>query len=355
MYCDFALVLAERIMDQKTIDTLKSAYGWNEVRFTPVQTGLINTTWKLETERGMLLLQKINTAVFQHPEQIDANLQLLHAYLQREAPGYLFTVPLKANNGSGLVSAGDGVYRVFDWVPGSHSVDVVSVPAQAFEAAAQFGKFTALLDGFDAKRLHPSLPDFHNLELRYRQFMEAAGNGNALRIGETAGLIRFLQSQNGIVEKFLAFIRRPEARLRVTHHDTKISNVLFDENDKGICVIDLDTVMPGYFLSDVGDMFRTYTCPVSEEEKDLDKVTVRKNILAAIREGYLRHMQPVLSSFELDHLYFGGEMLIYMQALRFLTDYLNNDIYYGSKYPGQNLVRAANQCRLLQGFVEATR
>jgi Ser/Thr protein kinase RdoA (MazF antagonist) len=342
-------------MDQTTIDMLQAAYDWKDFQLVPVHTGLINATWKIESANGMYLLQRINTQVFKQPENIDANLQLLHGYLQQHEPAYLFTAPVKAGSGSGLVYAPDGVYRAFNWVNGSHTVDVAVDSAQAFEAAGQFGKFTALLDGFDARQLQITLPDFHNLALRYQQFMAAANDGIESRRGETAGLIRFLQSQNGIVERYLAFTGHPEARIRVTHHDTKISNVLFDGLDKGICVIDLDTVMPGYFLSDVGDMFRTYTCPVSEEEKDLDLIKVRKNFVAAIREGYLKFMQPVLSRFEQDHLYFGGEILIYMQALRFLTDYLQNDSYYGSKYPGQNLVRARNQARLLGAFQEAIR
>ena len=149
----------------------------------------------------------------------------------------------------------------------------------------------------------------------------------------------------------LSATRRPKKR--VTHHDTKISNVLFDGQDKGICVIDLDTVMPGYFLSDVGDMFRTYSCPVSEEEKNLYLVMVRKDFMQAIEKGYLSAMTDELSQFEKDHLYFGGEMLIYMQAIRFISDYLNNDIYYGSRYPGHNLVRTQNQVRLLEEFQKA--
>ncbi len=128
---------------------------------------------------------------------------------------------------------------------------------------------------------------------------------------------------------------------------------MLDENDKGLCVIDLDTVMPGYFLSDVGDMLRTYICPVSEEESDLDRVVVRKDFIRAIEEGYLKPMEPLLSLFERDHFYYAGSMLIYMQSLRFLSDHIRNDTYYGARYPGHNQYRAANQARLLQLFHEA--
>jgi aminoglycoside phosphotransferase (APT) family kinase protein len=165
--------------------------------------------------------------------------------------------------------------------------------------------------------------------------------------------VKYLQSKSGIVDRYKLFLAGKDVRVRVTHHDTKISNVLFDQAGKGLCVIDLDTVMPGYFLSDVGDMFRTYVCPVSEEEKDLDKIVVRKEYLEAVRQGYLQAMAGSLTNFELDHFHFAGTMLIYMQAIRFLTDYLTGDKYYGSRYPGQNLVRAQNQGRLLELFQQA--
>jgi hypothetical protein len=128
--------------------------------------------------------------------------------------------------------------------------------------------------------------------------------------------------------------------------------VLFDKNNKGLCVIDLDTVMPGYFISDVGDMMRTYLSPVSEEEKEFEKIIVRNDFFEAIIEGYGGEMNDELTTVEKDYFLFSGKFMIYMQALRFLTDYLNNDIYYGAKYEGHNLIRAKNQLTLLQRIIE---
>ena len=127
---------------------------------------------------------------------------------------------------------------------------------------------------------------------------------------------------------------------------------MFDEEDNGLCVIDLDTVMPGYFISDLGDMMRTYLSPVSEEEKDLDKIEVRTEFFKAIIKGYLSEMSDELSELEKSSIIYAGKFMIYMQALRFLTDYLNNDIYYGSRYPDHNLVRAMNQAKLLEKYLE---
>ncbi len=330
--------------------TIEALYGWKEAKFFPVASGLINHTHKVEADGQVYICQQINTQVFRHPERIDDNLAMLAGYLAKHAPGYLFTAPVKTVTGDTLVCIDNQFYRVFEWVKRSHTIDVVETPLQAYEAASQFGHFTSLLKGFDAERLHITLPDFHNLSLRYRQFEKALQNGNSERINDAADEIHFLKAQQKIVQRYETFIVYPGAHKRVTHHDTKISNILFDDKQKGICVIDLDTVMPGYFLSDVGDMIRTYVCPVSEEEKDLDLIYVRKDFLNAIREGYLATMETALSAFEKDHFFFSGEVLIYMQALRFLTDHLNNDVYYGSRYPGHNYVRAVNQIRLLEAF-----
>ncbi len=340
-------------MDKQTLQKIRQAYGWKEPQLFAVDSGLINHTWKVVDGNDVYLLQSVNTNVFTAPRLIDENLNLLADYFRENAPGYLFTAPLQTLADGSLPEIGNIFYRVFHWVTGSHTIDTVSTPAEAFEAAKAFGLFTSLLGEFDVTRLHPALPNFHHLSLRYYQFEQAVQNGVAERISECAGTIQYLRSQVSIVKRYEAFCAHSEVTKRVTHHDTKISNVLFDEQGKSICVIDLDTVMPGYFLSDVGDMFRTYVCPVSEEEKDLDKILIRKEYIRAIENGYLTDMGSELTGFEKEHFHFAGEMLIYMQALRFLCDYLLNDPYYGSRYPGQNKVRAENQARLLQLFREA--
>ena len=140
--------------------------------------------------------------------------------------------------------------------------------------------------------------------------------------------------------------------MRVTHHDTKISNVLFGADDKALCVIDLDTIMPGYFISDVGDMMRTYLPTVSEEETDFSKIEVRDDVYKAIVQGYSNEMGEALSDEETKAFFYAGVFMIYMQALRFLTDHLNNDVYYGARYPNHNFVRAGNQIVLLQKLLE---
>jgi Ser/Thr protein kinase RdoA (MazF antagonist) len=323
-------------------------YGFDQgVSVVPLGNGLINTTWLVTTiAGGKFVLQRINHQVFKDPEAIAFNIRSIGVYLQRQHPGYLFTNPLLTVTGKDMVEADGEWYRMFPFIEGSHTIDVVELPRQAYEAARQFGKFTKLLSGFDAAKLKITLPGFHNLPMRYRQFETALKNASAIRIQAAEKEMKLLVAHNDVVKQYEELL--PYLAIRVTHHDTKISNVLFDEQGKGLCVIDLDTVMPGYFISDAGDMMRTYLCPVSEEEQDFEQVVVRKDFYEAVKQGYLDEMGDTLSAFEKEHFLFAGKMMVYMQALRFLTDYLNNDIYYGSRYEGHNLVRAGNQLALLR-------
>ena len=161
-----------------------------------------------------------------------------------------------------------------------------------------------------------------------------------------------MEEHKYVVDIFETIVRNPSFKLRVTHHDTKISNVLFSKENKGLCVIDLDTVMPGYFISDVGDMLRTYLSPVNEEETDFSKIEIREEYFSSIWNGYMGQMKDELHEEEKSHFIYAGKFMIYMQAIRFLTDYLNDDLYYGSKYEGQNFVRAGNQMVLFKKLIE---
>ncbi|MEP7255518.1 MAG: phosphotransferase [Ferruginibacter sp.] len=317
---------------------------------TSFGSGLINSTWQVESKNEKYILQRINNNIFKKPEDIAFNIGMIGDYLKNHFPAYLFVTPLKTIDGNVLVETEEGYFRMFPFVEDSHTINVVESPAQAYEAAKQFGRFSKLLSGFEASELKITLPDFHNLTLRYQQFEDAMQNGDKERIKQSQDLIYFIRQQKNITDEF-EFCKK-ELKIRCTHHDTKISNVLFDSADKGLCVIDLDTLMPGYFISDLGDMMRTYLCPVSEEEKDFSKIKVRKEFYDAIMDGYLSEMGGELSEAEKKYFHYAGKFMIYMQALRFLTDHINNDIYYGAKYEGHNFVRAGNQLTLLQRLQE---
>jgi Ser/Thr protein kinase RdoA (MazF antagonist) len=329
------------------------AFGLNEEsKMESFGTGLINKTWKITTPDSEYILQKVNHKVFEKPASIAKNIRLISAYLKQHYPDYCFVSPIVSSEGDMIYIKEEGYFRLFPFIKGSHSKDVAETPEQANEAAAQFGRFTRLLSGFDANQLEVTIPQFHDLGLRYQQFLKALDNGNKQRITEAKQLIDYLLSLSDIADDHNNLITNPDLKVRVTHHDTKISNVLFNSEEKGICVIDLDTVMPGYFISDVGDMMRTYLSPVSEEEKDTSKIIIREEYYKAIVKGYYNEMKDELTELEKNLFFYAGKFMIYMQALRFLTDHVNDDIYYGAKYTGQNLVRGTNQVVLLQRLIE---
>ena len=322
-----------------------------ELTVAPVHQGLINNTWKISAAGREYILQKINNKVFKQPEDIAYNISVIADHLTNKNPAYIFTSPLKTLEGNPLVIIEGNYYRMFSFIASSHTKNTVGNPSQAYEAAKQFGKFTAMLNDFDPADLKITIPSFHDLSLRYEQFLLALQDGNKNRAGEAKELIQQLMDWSHIKDEYEKIKLSPDFKLRVTHHDTKISNILFDDIDKGICVIDLDTVMPGYFISDVGDMMRTYLSPVSEEEQDMSRIRVRKEIYDAIMEGYMSEMKSELTEVEKDHFFYAGCFMIYMQALRFMTDYLNNDVYYGAAYPQHNLTRAKNQVVLLESLL----
>jgi len=329
---------------------LQYGLNGNECVTRPLGNGLINSTWLVDTGKEQYVLQKINDTIFRNPEDIAFNIRLISDHLKQYHREYYFVTPVKTVEGNDLVKNAEGYFRMFPFVKDSHTIDTVERPGQAYEAAKQFGRFTRSLSGLDASQLKISLPHFHDLTLRYQQFEQALQTGNAERIERSKELISFIEQQKSIVDEF-EFCKL-NLTTRCTHHDTKISNVLFDPAGKGICVIDLDTVMPGYFISDVGDMMRTYLAPVSEEEKDLSKIAVRKEFYDAIVDGYLSEMGYELNDLEKKYFHYAGKFMIYIQAIRFLTDHINNDSYYGAKYEGHNFNRAANQITLLQRLME---
>jgi Ser/Thr protein kinase RdoA (MazF antagonist) len=335
------------------ISSVLAEYGLDhkEIIVETLTSGLINRTWKVTKGNQSFILQKINHHVFKKPMELADNIRMIDQYLMEHSPSYLFVSPIKSVQQKELVhDAHEGYFRLFPFVAGSHTIDVVSSPEQAYEASLQFGKFTKLLSKFNADKLHITIPDFHNLTLRYHQFEDSLKNGNAERIKQSAEFIAEIKKHYHIVDAYEKVKVDSQIRHRVTHHDTKISNVLFNDQSKGLCVIDLDTVMPGYFISDVGDMMRTYLSPANEEEKDFCKIEVREDFFRAIVQGYLSCMHDELTSIEKQLILYAGSFLIYMQTLRFLTDYFNNDSYYGARYEEQNFVRAVNQLSLLKGL-----
>lgn len=336
------------------LQQISEAYGMQEAAhsITPVGSGLIHKTWKVSDGDEIFILQQINQKVFHDPYAIAENIEMVASYLKEQHPDYFFVAPIPTKTKDQLFfNKAEGYYRLFPFVKGSHSIDSVSTLEQAYEAAKQFGRFTGLLAGFNTENLKITIPDFHNLTFRYRQFLKALESGDEKRKEHASQLIKELISYESIVTAYEQIKRSPDFHLRVTHHDTKISNVLFNDQNLALCVIDLDTMMPGYFFSDVGDMMRTYLSPANEEETDFSLIHIREKYFRAIVTGYLQEMNGHLTPVEKNHFVYAGKFIIYMQALRFLTDYLNNDVYYGAKYELHNYNRAMNQQYLLKELI----
>ena len=340
----------QQIMSQSVLPV----FGLTEkLKLEAFGSGLINSTWKVTTTSNEYILQRLNHLVFNEPEDIAYNISLIANYLKQNYPAYQFAAPITADDGSSLVYLeNEGFFRMFPFVKGSYAKEVVETATEAYEAAVQFGRFTHLLSGLDITQLKITIPLFHDLSLRYSQFMTALENGNAERIIESDALIKKLMDNKSIVHQYEEIRKNPDCKLRVTHHDTKISNVLFNKDGMGLCVIDLDTVMPGYFISDVGDMMRTYLSPVSEEESNFSKIEIRSSIFEAIVKGYYSEMKTDLTRTEKQLFFYAGKFMIYMQAIRFVTDYLNDDVYYGARYEKHNFIRASNQLVLLEKLIE---
>jgi Ser/Thr protein kinase RdoA (MazF antagonist) len=333
--------------------TVLCAYGLHEEKFKiePFGSGLINHTWKVYHEGLAYILQAVNTAVFRQPQNIAQNIRAIKEYLNQTAPEYLFVTPITTLAGDDFVVIDDHFYRIFPFVANSCAIDFVERSEQAHQAAKQFGQFTRRLCDFDVQKLKPTIEDFHNLPLRVAQFKKALAQASNKRIGEAKFAIEEIIRHYDIEAQYVQLVSSGALHLRVVHHDTKISNVLLQaETGVGLCVIDLDTVMPGYFISDVGDMMRTYLSKANEEEKDFDKIAIRDDVFAAIYKGYMEEMDEVLSPAEKQLFIYSGKFMIYMQAVRFITDFLNGDIYYKTDYREHNLKRSLNQIDLLNKY-----
>lgn len=342
-------------MELNVNPAILKAYGFeaDEVTLQPIGSGHINKTYLLDSQRGKFVLQELNTQIFRDPQAIANNIQEVTDELRQHHPAYLFPAPLTTLDGKLMFEDHGEYWRLLPFIANTIAFDTLSEPEQAYQAAKQFGKLSRLLTSFDTSRLQPTIPGFHDLLLRYEQFIFALEQGTEQYRKKAADVIETAIHHHFIVAYYQSYAKSKDFPTRVMHHDTKISNVLLAKDTfEGVCVIDLDTLMPGKFISDLGDMMRTYLCAFSENEKDLTKIKIRIPYFEAMIKGYLSEMADCLTETEKDLLLFSGKYIIYMQALRFLTDYLNGSTYYPIAYPDQNLDRAKNQFKLLSELFE---
>ncbi len=314
-----------------------------------IGAGHINRTYQLRGKPGYVL-QCVNKNVFQNPEAVATNIRQAADYLKEKHPYYLFLTPVSTVSGTDYAYDEElNPWRLFPYFENSYTINEAKRPQQAYDAAQAFGQLASHLCGCQSTAFQPTIPEFHNLGLRYKQFEEARLHASAERRAAASSLIDQATQFHFLVERYHHLISSGELMPRIFHNDTKINNVLFDATtDKPLAVIDLDTLMPGYFIYDLGDLIRTLVSPVSEEEKDVSTIRYRDEFYDAVISGYLSAMEKQLTKEELHHTTFAGPMMTYIMALRFLADFLRGDTYYHIHYPTQNFVRAANQLRLLE-------
>jgi len=343
---------------QHILPSFGVAPGHAEVN--PLGNGLINHTYKITDHKNerSIVLQVVNTLVFPHPEDIQHNYHLIGNFLKET--GSTLTIPemVRTTDGKfGLYDEQKRYWRAFEFIENTYSPNIADSPDLAYTAAKCFGQLTSELNAFDITQLKEILPRFHDLGYRFEQFEDALHRGNLDRIEKSRDLILQLLNRKYIVAFFSQMLENPEGyRLRVMHHDTKVSNILFNREDGSVvCPVDMDTVMPGRFYSDLGDMIRTMACSADENDTNFSALHIRKDYYQAILKGYAEQMGNSLTDVENQHLHYSGLIMIYQQALRFLTDYLLEDVYYKTTYSEHNLDRARNQIQLLLSLEEFLR
>ena len=329
--------------------------------FKELASGHINDTYLIKTkEKPYYVLQRINHGVFHDvpglienkvaiSQHIREKLQHLSPKKQKRRILKFF----KTNTGASYYRGDEGNYwNLMQFI--DKSVTHITVPNEevAYEGGRLLGQFLTLTNDFDASKLTEVIPKFHDMSFRYWQFEQALGLASTERLEKAQPYIDIVHNSKEEMHIIQKLKESGEIKLRVTHNDTKISNVLFNKKEKGLCLIDLDTVMPGIVHYDFGDAIRTSCNTAAEDETNLDLVEFNVDYYNAYTKGFLKKMGKSLTPVELKYLPLSAKTMIFIMGLRFLTDYLNGDIYYKTKYAEHNLDRAKNQFKLLHSLSE---
>lgn len=329
----------------------------------PFGSGHINDTFRVINEvkeSPDYLLQRVNHEVFKDVSGMMNNISQVTGHLSKKSQtsqnpsASQETLELiKTRSGALFQKENDGTYwRVFVFKKSLKSYDLVESPGQAYEGAKAFGLFFRLLSDFPSDKLIETIPNFHNITIRLhalKQVLTEFPTGRSREVEREVNYVFSVAEEMCQIEYLKADHQIP---LRVTHNDTKFNNVLLDPEDKGVCVIDLDTVMPGVVHYDFGDGIRTSTSTAAEDEPDLGLVHFDINKYEAFADGYLEHTRDILSPIEMKYLGLSGALFAYIMGVRFLTDYVSNDVYYKTSYAEHNLHRAKCQLELSKRIME---
>lgn len=347
-------------VDVKEIFESFKLYG-DYVSHAPYGSGHINDTFVVNVLQAgdpvRYLIQRINHNIFTQPEKLMDNIQRICDHLQKklneandpDASRKSLTTIMTRDDKPFYVCPEGNYYRCYLFIEGALGYDIIENEDQAYQAARAFGDFQKLLVDIPGERLTETIPDFHNTPKRFEAFEAALAADKAGRAKDIEAEIQFLMDRKSDCSKLLDLNAQGLIPERITHNDTKLNNVLLDEKTaEATCVIDLDTSMPGLALYDFGDLVRTSTTPAAEDEKDLSKVDMQMNMFEALTKGYLSSAADFLTPSERENLVFGGKLMTFEVAIRFLTDYLDGDNYFKTHYEGHNLDRARTQIQLVK-------
>lgn len=328
----------------------------NPVSVTECKSGNINKTFVVDTTSGKkYVLQKVNENVFKNPDAVMENIVQVTEFLRKKirqrggdpSREALTLIPAKAGGYSARSSDG-GYWRVYLAIPNAVAHDKIDRPGQFYNAGYAFGDFQRLLADFDTSRLHETIPNFHNTPMRYEAFRTALDADEYRRAASVEPEIAFIEEHKWLCPIIVEGIESGKFPRRVTHNDTKLNNIMMDiGTDEAVCVIDLDTVMPGSLLYDYGDAIRYGASNATEDEKDLSKVYIKPELFEEFTFGFIKGLGGELSTYEAEAMPFSVAVIALELGMRFLTDYLNGDKYFTVRYEGHNLDRARTQLRLV--------
>lgn len=326
--------------------------------------GHINDTFivkcKIEDEYKKYILQRINHEIFKKPREVMENIVNVTEFLRkkiRESGGDPERETMRvvmAKDGTSYQKLEDGTYwRMYRFIEGATSYDEVKEPKDFYETALSFGHFQKMLEDYPADTLYETIPNFHNTADRFANFKRALQTDALHRAAGVQEEIQFILDREKDCHVICDMLSSGEIPLRVTHNDTKLNNIMIDNGTgKGICIIDLDTVMPGSALYDYGDSIRFGACTGAEDETDLSKISCDVDLFSIYTKGYIEGCGGSLTGTEIRMLPMGAKVITLEQGIRFLTDYLEGDHYYKTDRPGQNLDRTRTQLKMVRDMEE---
>lgn len=326
-----------------------------------IDSGHINSTFRAtyrqkDGSEQRYIFQSINRNVFKDPyavmrnvEQVTRHINSRVLRLKKDLGGQTLNLFPARKGGSWIEDEHGAVWRCYNHIEGCVTYDIVENTRQAYQAARAFGSFQDLVSDMDATSIAETIPDFHHTRKRFERLMEVAAADPCGRLDSVRAEFEFIQRRESLVNLLLDLAEEGKIPVRVTHNDTKINNVMIDAaTDEAVCVIDLDTVMPGLALYDFGDLVRSATSPAAEDETDLSLVEMQMPMFEALVEGYLDAAGDFLNDIEVAHLTHSGKLMTLEVGIRFLTDHLEGDVYFKTHHPKHNLDRCRTQLKLVE-------